>query len=214
MINKELAIKISALIGVSILVFGGLFTGTYTKNLKNENSKLNQEIVDLKKTNSDLTQNISDLDNKIKATQNKNNNSTENVTQKINDVAQKFIELYPKYDVSSVEQKKQDLKKIAVDSVADSIVPDDMIKESNKTVDSTLKGGEAYSSDPTFQSRYDSSVVYSDIVSSNQINYFAEVHYKTESSSGNTENTVYINFEVTNQDGKVLVTSYDIKYLK
>ncbi|HCC0899929.1 TPA: cell division protein FtsL, partial [Enterococcus faecium] len=48
----------------------------------------------------------------------------------------------------------------------------------------------------------------------NTINYFAEVNYTTESSSGDTENTVYMLFEVTNKDGQVLVDNYEIKYLK
>lgn len=212
MFNNDLKWKFTSLVLITVTVFGGLFSAVSIKNVKLENTKLDTEITKLEEKNSKLSENINSLNAKLQTTNTEG--SVEEANKKINDVANKFIELYPSYDIKTVEDKKKELEKIATQSIADSIVPEDMIASSKKTLDSTdTKQGEAYSSDPTFKSRYANSTVYMNVVNDDQIKYFAEVNYKTESSSGDTENTVYINFIVTNKDGKILVTDYDIKYL-
>lgn len=212
MFNNDLKWKLTSLVLIIVTVFGGLFSAVSIKNVKLENTKLDTEITKLEEKNSKLSENINSLNAKLQTTN--ADDSVEEANKKINDIANKFIELYPSYDIKTVEDKKKELEKIATQSIADSIVPEDMIASSKKTLDSTdTKQGEAYSSDPTFKSRYTNSIVYMNVVNDDQIKYFAEVNYKTESSSGDTENTVYINFIVTNKDGKILVTDYDIKYL-
>lgn len=197
-----------------ILVLGGLLSQLHTSNIQAKNKKLDQEVTQLEEQNSKLSKNISDLNANVEA--NLTNDDGSELNKQIAEVAKKFVELYPVYDIEKVEEKKADLEKIATPSVADSIVPDDMITTSKKTLESksTTQKGEAYSSDPTFKSKYKDSTLYTNYVNANTINYFAEVNYKTESSSGDTENTVYMLFEVTNKDGKVLVDNYEIKYLK
>lgn len=212
MFNNDLKWKITSLVLIIVTVFGGLFSAVSIKNIKLENTKLDSEVTKLEEKNSKLSENINSLNAKLQTTNTEG--SVEEANKKINDVANKFIELYPSYDIKTVEDKKKELEKIATQSIADSIVPEDMIASSKKTLDSSdTKKGEVYSSDPTFKSRYANSTVYMNVVNADEIKYFAEVNYKTESSSGDTENTVYINFIVTNKDGKVLVTDYNIKYL-
>lgn len=212
MFNNDLKWKITSLVLIIVTVFGGLFSAVSIKNIKLENTKLDSEVTKLEEKNSKLSENINSLNAKLQTTNTEG--SVEETNKKINDVANKFIELYPSYDIKTIGDKKKELEKIATQSIADSIVPEDMIASSKKTLDSSdTKKGEAYSSDPTFKSRYANSTVYMNVVNADEIKYFAEVNYKTESSSGDTENTVYINFIVTNKDGKVLVTDYNIKYL-
>ncbi|NBA63210.1 cell division protein FtsL [Enterococcus mundtii] len=197
-----------------ILVLGGLLSQLHTSAIQAKNKKLDQEVTQLEEQNSKLSKNINDLNASVEA--NLTNDDGSELNKQIAEVAKKFVELYPVYDIEKVEEKKADLEKIATSSVADSIVPNDMIRTSKKTLESksTTQIGEAYSSDPTFKSKYKDSKLYTNYVNANTINYFAEVNYKTESSSGDTENTVYMLFEVTNKDGRVLVDNYEIKYLK
>ncbi|MBO0481492.1 cell division protein FtsL [Candidatus Enterococcus courvalinii] len=206
--------KLLTLVMVSVLVFGGLFALLSNKNKGDENHKLETKIVELETKNEKLSKNINDLNTSIQATA--NSPKGEELSKDITNVATKFVELYPYYDIEKVEDKKKDLLQIATKKVADSIVPDDMITSSKKTLEtsSTNQKGEAYSSDPTFKSRYESSTIYTNFVNAKQVQYFAEVNYETESNSGDTKNTVFIEFEVTNNDGKVLVSDYEIKYLK
>lgn len=206
--------KLLTLVIVSILVFGGLFSLLNNKNKGVENQKLENKIVELETKNEKLSKNISDLNASIQATA--NSPKGEELSKEITNVATKFVELYPYYDIEKVEDKKKDLLAIATEEVANSIVPDDMITSSKKTLEtnSSNQKGEAYSSDPTFKSRYESSTLYTNFVNAKKVQYFAEINYETESSSGDTKNTVYMQFEVTNNDGKVKVNDYEIKYLK
>ena len=187
-----------------VLVLGGLLSQLHTSTIQAKNKKLDQEVTQLEEQNSKLSKNINDLNANIEA--NLTNDDGSELNKQIAEVAKKFVELYPVYDIEKVEEKKAELEKVSTTSVADSIVPDDMITTSKKTLESK--------STPTFKSKYKDSKLYTNYVNANTINYFAEVNYKTESSSGDTENTVYMLFEVTNKDGRVLVDNYEIKYLK
>lgn len=212
--NKTNKWKIITLVLVCVVVFGSLFSMVSSKYKSNQNEILEKKIETLEEKNSKLSKNISDLNASIQATI--NSPKGEELNKEISNVATKFIELYPEYDIEKVEDKKKELEKIATKSVADSIVPDDMITSSKKTLETSNSDvkGEAYSSDPTFKSRYESATVYTNFVNAKHVNYFAEVQYETESSSGDTRNTVYLQFEVTNKDGNVQVSDYEIKYLK
>lgn len=95
---------------------------------------MDQEVTQLEEQNSKLSKNISDLNANVEA--NLTNDDGSELNKQIAEVAKKFVELYPVYDIEKVEEKKADLEKIATPSVADSIVPDDMITTSKKTLES------------------------------------------------------------------------------
>ena len=206
--------KIMTLILISVVIFGGLFAMLNNKNKHDENKKLETKIAELETKNEKLSSNINDLNASIQSAT--SSPKGEELSKEITDVASKFVELYPYYDIEKVEDKKNNLLEIASKEVADSIVPEDMISSSKKTLETNSEDqkGEAYSSDPTFRSRYESATLYTNFVNAKQVQYFAEVNYETVSSSGDTNNTVFIQFEVTNDNGKVQVSDYEIKYLK
>lgn len=210
--QNEIKWKVISLILVAVIIFGGLFTALYNKNIKVSNIELESKITSLEETNKRLSDNLSSLNSDIEATAKSSNDKELN--EKYFEVANKFIKLYPMFDIEKVEQKRSDLESVATESVATSIVPDDMIASTKKTLESdpSSKAGEAYSSDPTFKSAYKDSKMYIHFVSAKLIQYFAEVTYATQSSSGDTEETVYILFDVSNDNGKTQVTNYEIKY--
>ncbi|MBK4777683.1 hypothetical protein [Enterococcus faecium] len=110
---------------IIILVLGGLLSQLHTSNIQAKNKKLDQEVTQLEEQNSKLSKNISDLNANVEA--NLTNDDGSELNKQIAEVAKKFVELYPVYDIEKVEEKKADLEKIATPSVADSIVPNDMI---------------------------------------------------------------------------------------
>lgn len=202
--------KVVSLILLSIIVFLMLFTNLSKKNIKIENQQMEQKITDLENINSKLSQNINELNESV---QTSFINKEEGLNDKFNEVSNEFVKIYPEFNIEKVEEKRLELENIATKDVASSIVPDDMMTSSKRTLDSDYdQKGEAYSSDPTFKSTYKESNIYTKYVSPELVQYFAEIIYVTESSSGDTQGTIYVLFDVSNQDGKIQVTNYEIKY--
>lgn len=215
MSNSENKLKLIVLSLIVLLVFGGLFINLKLKKVKSDNENLKSQTIILKDQNKKLSENMSLMksDNSEKTEDNKE----DLIQNEINKVADKFIELYPEYDLKTIKEKKKKLDKIASSSVSNSIVPDDLLSTSEKLLekdkDSSKDKGEVYSSDPSFKSKYDSSKKYSNYLGSNEVDFFAEVNYITESSSGDTKNNVYVFFKVIMEKGKAYVSDYEIKYL-
>ena len=202
--------KVVSLILVCVLVFVMLFTDLTKKDIKDDNQKMEQKISDLENINAKLSQNINELNESVQTSFVDNE---EGLNDKFNEVSNEFVKIYPAFNIEKIEEKRAELEKITTKNVASSIVPDDMITSSKRTLDSDYeKEGEAYSSDPTFKSNYKESNIYTKFVSSELVQYFAEITYVTESSSGDTQGTIYILFDVSNQDGKIQVTNFEIKY--
>lgn len=203
--------KLVCFILVTILVFGGLFMNITKQNIKDNSQKLEVKVSDLEEMNAKLSDNINELNANVES---KIVGADDELSKKFIEVSNEFIKLYPIFDIEKVEEKRSNLEKIATESVASSIVPEDMIESSKRTLESSSSSqkSQVYSSDPTFKSKYKSSTIYTRFVNSEIVQYFAVVNYETESSSGDTEDTVYLLFDVSNKDGKVQVINYEIKY--
>lgn len=200
--------QVVILVLTSIVVIGSIFTMSGRNNAKKQILELNNQVEELKADNSNLKNNLETLSIAPEKKETNNTNDFMNI-------AQKFVELYPYYDISKVAEKKKELLSISKKEVADSLVPEDMISSSKKILDSkNIKTtGEVYSSDPTLKSKYVSSTMYINPVSENDIEYFSIIQYDTQSSSGDTSNKVYLKFDIVKNDGKILVNNYEVKYL-
>ncbi|HBM6927088.1 TPA: cell division protein FtsL, partial [Enterococcus faecium] len=80
-----------------ILVLGGLLSQLHTSNIQAKNKKLDQEVTQLEEQNSKLSKNISDLNANVEA--NLTNDDGSELNKQIAEVAKKFVELYPVYDI-------------------------------------------------------------------------------------------------------------------
>lgn len=197
---------------VTIVAISGFLTVMKVTNLKNIISQRDNKITELEKNNSKLSKDIMELNESIQ--HNSKGKNEVNLDKKYEEIATEFVKIYPTYDVEKVKDKRDKLLSIANESVASSIVPDDMINDSKKLKEGKKGSNTLYSTDPTFKSFYDSSKIYKEYVTANKINYFAILKYKTKSSSGDTENTTYLSFTVENKDNKLQVTEYQVYYLK
>lgn len=203
--------KVSMLL-VCIVVILGVFGSMYANNLKNKLSNSSIEISNLETENQNLINKISEIKSDEVL---KESDDDLGVYATFKEIASKFVELYPYFDIEKVQEKRELLDGISNSLVAESIVPNDLITSSKQLISKeSNEEGEVLSSDPTFKSKYKESNLYSNVVDANKINYFSEVSYITTSSSGDTLNTVYLLFEVSLVDNDPKVTRYEVKYFK
>lgn len=196
---------------IFILLVVGLFLTKNNAVLKDEINSQKEEISELKSLNKSTAAENSKLTETIKY--NTTDSKEIELEKKYQKVAEEFIKLYPYYDVKTIKDKKENLLKFAAPEVAASIVPDDMIKDSELLNDSPENASELYSTDPTFKSFYNTSSIYKEYVSPTKYKYFAIVNYGTTSAMGDTENVTYLQFEVENVEDNPLVTNYKIYYM-
>ncbi|EPY6472550.1 hypothetical protein ACWO4B_003247 [Clostridium sporogenes] len=200
------------LVLITVIVVSGFLTMIKITNFKSSLKQKDNKITELEQNNSNLSKNITELNETIEHNTDKKNKI--NLDKKYEEISNQFVEIYPMYDVKKVKEKKDKLLSITNETVANSIVPDDMIKDSKKLQEGTKGANQLYSTDPTFKSYYDSSKIYKEYVTANKVNYFAILKYKTKSSSGDTENITYLSFTIENKNKKMQVTEYQIYYLK
>lgn len=81
---------------IIILVLGGLLSQLHTSNIQAK-IKIDQEVTQLEEQNSKLSKNISDLNANVEA--NLTNDDGSELNKQIAEVAKKFVELYPVYDI-------------------------------------------------------------------------------------------------------------------
>lgn len=196
---------------IFILLVVGLFLTRSNSALKEEIDVQRNEITELKAQNKSTAAENSKLTETIKYS---GSDSKEiEIEKSFQTVAEEFIKMYPSYDVKTIKDKKENLLKFAAPEVVESIVPEDMIKDSELLNESPENASELYSTDPTFKSFYNASSIYKEYRSPSKYSYFAIVDYATTSAMGDTENVTYLQFDVENVGDKPLVTNYKIYYM-
>ncbi|HCM90578.1 MULTISPECIES: hypothetical protein [Vagococcus] len=212
MMKDSKYLKIAVLVLISVCLIGGMLLNQSRISAKKEKMDLASTVERLEGENKKIKENYENLYGRIKENESKENDSS--VAFKMNEVANKFVTLYPVYDIQTISDKKKQLNELSIKNVANTIVPEDMIKESEKLKESPEDLNSVYSSDPTFKSFYEDAETYTQYISEDLTNYFSKITYNTTSSSGDTVNTTYIEFSVENVEGKFLVTKINVLYFK
>lgn len=193
---------------IFILMLGGLILSKNNNTLKEEVRLSRNEISQLEGEKKGLIVEKSKLNEAIRSS---TNDSEEiEIEKDYQNIAEEFVKLYSAYDVQTVKQKKENLLKIVKPEIADSIVPEDMISDSEVLINEPENASKLNSTDPSFKSEYDSSTIYKEYVSPERYKYFAIVNYSTTSEMGDSQNTAYMQFDIEINNEKMLVTNYKI----
>lgn len=196
---------------LTISIFTFLFGTLRTNKYQGENAKLEDKVKQLEQTNGKLSNNLKEINAMVET--NMNDQKEVELSKKYKQVANDFLKWYADFDVNTIEQRRKEMLEIANADVVDKIVPEKMIEDVKKLESDPASASTLQTTDPTYKSWLEDSEVFSQLVSANQMKYFAKVTFRTSSSTGKTVTTTYLQFTVDGKDNSFKVSEYTPMYL-